>query len=698
VDAHGTSFAVYSSVADAVELCLFDADGEETRLELSESSGFVWHGHVAGVGAGQRYGYRVHGPWHPAAGLRCNPNKLLLDPYARAIAGRVQWGDAILGHTPGLRTRMNRLDSAASVPRSVVVDSRFDWGAEDRPCHPDGEQVIYETHVKGISQRHPAVPPELRGTYAGLAHPAVIEHLVDLGVTTVELLPVQQFVHDGFLLDRGLRNYWGYNTIGFFAPHAEYAAADPRGGQVDEFKAMVRALHAAGLEVILDVVYNHTGEGSHRGPTLAFRGFDNGTYYRLREGDPSRYADYTGTGNTLDATEPFVLQLIADSLRYWITEMHVDGFRFDLATALGRESDGFDRHGGFFDVLQQDPVIRTVRLIAEPWDVGHGGYRIGQFPPYFAEWNGRFRDDIRDLWRGQPDMLHDFGRRFTGSAGLFVDEGRGPTAGISFITAHDGFTLADLVSYERKHNLANGDGNRDGESHNRSWNCGAEGPTDDPAVLALRRRQRRSLLATLLLSQGVPMLLGGDEIGRSQGGNNNGYCQDNEVSWYDWGAVDKELLDFTRRLIAMRRAHPVFRRQHWFEPVDGHEPDQSGAVLAIEWCLPDGERMRDDQWHTDGAGAIGVRLSGEHLVDDAGQPIEDDAFYLALNATAETIAFRLPESAAGQPWSCVLDTGAVDPFEARNDAAFVAGEPFELVAHSLLLLRRPRHAGSEPIG
>ncbi len=537
-------------MAERVELCLFDETGRETRVDLPERTGYTWHGYLPGIGAGQRYGYRVHGPWDPARGMRCNPHKLLLDPYARAIEGEVRWSERIHAHVPGHPFIRQESDSAPDVPRSIVVAGSFDWEEDEHPRVPDEDTVIYETHVKGFSQRHPGVPPELRGTYAGMAHPAALEHLQRLGVTSVELLPVHHFVHDGFLLERGLRNYWGYNTIGFFAPHAEYAAGGSGGQQVDEFKAMVKAFHGAGLEVILDVVYNHTGEGNHRGPMLSLRGFDNGAYYRVRPENPRHYIDYTGTGNTLDMREPFVLQLILDSLRYWISEMHVDGFRFDLASALAREDHHVDRGAAFFDIIQQDPVVRTAKLIAEPWDIGEGGYQVGSFPPPWAEWNGAYRDTVRDLWRGQPDMLHDFGRRFTGSADLFADEGRPPAASINFVTAHDGFTLVDLVSYEQKHNLANGDGNRDGESHNRSWNCGVEGPTDDPAVLVLRERQRRNLLATLLLSQGVPMLLGGDELGRSQGGNNNGYCHDSELSWFDWERSDE----------AMTRLHPPSHR------------------------------------------------------------------------------------------------------------------------------------------
>jgi glycogen operon protein len=692
-DGSGTNFSVFSRAAERVELCLFDEAGNEERIDLPRMSGFSWHGYVPGAGPGQRYGFRVHGAWDPSAGVRCNPRKLLLDPYARAIDGTIRWGDSIHGHVPGHPFRQQPDDSAPFVPRSVVVASDFDWGDDTSPGVPPDETVIYETHVKGFTARHHDVPARLRGTFAGMAHPAPIDHLRSLGITAVELMPVHHFVHDGFLLERGLRNYWGYNTIGFFAPHGEYAASGTGGAQVDEFKAMVKALHAAGLEVILDVVYNHTGEGSHRGPMLSMRGLDNWSYYRLRPDSPRHYTDYTGTGNTLDIREPYVLQLIMDSLRYWIAEMHVDGFRFDLASALARESHEVDRLGSFFDIIQQDPLIRSVKLIAEPWDVGEGGYQVGNFPPHWAEWNGAYRDTVRDLWRGEPDMLHDFGRRFTGSADLYADEGRTPSASVNFVTAHDGFTLLDLVSYERKHNRANGDGNRDGESHNRSWNCGEEGPSHDPDVLALRTRQRRNLLATLLLSQGVPMLLGGDEIGRTQLGNNNAYCQDSELSWYDWQATDEEMLDFTRRLIALRQAHPIFRRSHWFGVGLPGDADAS-ADRDIEWCTPKGTRMGDDEWHTEGAGAIALYLSGQRLHDAQGRPVEDDSFYLALNATAQAVAFRLPDRRLGDSWRFVFDTAAARPFEAHAGRVVEAAARISLAAHSVVLVRRVRPGAS----
>jgi isoamylase len=685
-DGNGTNFSVFSRVAEHVELCLFDEAGRETRIDLPEMTGFAWHGYLPGVGPGQRYGYRVHGPWDPAKGVRCNPAKLLLDPYARAVDGGVRWSKAIHGHVAGHPLRRQESDSALDVPRSIVITGAFDWGDDTRPRVPEAETIIYEAHVKGLTKRHPGVPEHLRGTYAGLAHEAAIEHLVSLGITSLELLPVHQFVHDGFLRERGLHQYWGYNSIGFFAPHHEYSASGSAGQQVDEFKTMVKALHAAGLEVILDVVYNHTGEGNHRGPMLSMRGLDNQAYYRVRPENPRHYTDYTGTGNSLNMREPYVLQLIMDSLRYWITEMHVDGFRFDLASALARELHEVDRLSAFFDIIQQDPVIRTAKLIAEPWDVGEGGYQVGNFPPFWAEWNGHYRDNVRDLWRGEPDMLHDFGRRFTGSADLYADEGRRPAASVNLITAHDGFTLLDLVSYERKHNRANGDGNRDGESWNRSWNCGVEGPTDDAEITALRTRQRRNMLATLLLSQGVPMLLGGDEMGRTQHGNNNGYCHDSELSWFDWERIDEDMLDFTRRLIALRRAHRIFRRRHWFKV--GVSEDAEDEVRDIEWCKPDGTRMQDGDWHTDGAAAIAVYLSGAHLCDDDGHPATDDSFYLALNASAEPLVFQLPDGWLGGSWQCVFDTAAERPFEARAGEICDASQPLTMVGRSLILARR----------
>src|SRR5262245_35419327 len=586
-DGSGANFSLFSDVAERVELCLFDDDGHETRVDLSERSGYCWHGYLPGVRPGQRYGYRVHGPWAPAEGQRCNPANLLLDPYARAIEGQVDWNDAVFSHRiDDPDGAPNDADSAPFVPKSIVIDPTFEWGHDRRPNTSLHDTVIYELHVKGFTARHPDIPPELRGTYAGLAHPAAVEYLQRLGVTAVELMPVHQFVHDGHLVTRGLRNYWGYNSIGFLAPHNEYAAAGQRGAQVEEFRRMVRTLHAAGLEVILDVVYNHTAEGNHLGPVLSFKGIDNAAYYRLVGDDRRYYLDYTGTGNSLNMRHPHVLQLIMDSLRYWVLEMHVDGFRFDLAATLARELHDVDRLAAFFDLVQQDPVVGQVKLIAEPWDVGDGGYQVGNFPPLWSEWNGKYRDTVRDFWRGEAATLGEFASRLTGSSDLYASTGRRPYASVNFVTAHDGFTLRDLVSYNEKHNEANGEGNRDGEGYNRSWNCGVEGPTDDPGVRRLRARQQRNFLATTVLSQGVPMLLHGDEIGRTQRGNNNAYCQDNEISWVDWASADTELQVFAAQLIALRTRHPVFRRRRFF--TGGVQDD---GLPDIAWLNAEAEPM-----------------------------------------------------------------------------------------------------------
>ncbi|HUG48383.1 MAG TPA: glycogen debranching protein GlgX [Candidatus Limnocylindria bacterium] len=685
LDAQGVNFALFSEVGQAVELCLFDEAGRETRLELPEKTGHVWHGYVPGVTAGQRYGYRVHGPWAPERGLRCLPSKLLLDPYARALDGAVARDEAVFSyHFDRPDGSVNETDSAAHVPRSLVVDPSFDWAGDQPPRRPLHETIIYETHVKGFSVRRPELPPDLRGTYAGLGHPASVEYLRGLGVTAVELLPVQQFIHDAQLLERGLRNYWGYNTIGYFAPHNEYAAARTPAGAVPEFKRMVAAFHAAGIEVILDVVYNHTAEGNHLGPLLCFRGIDNGAYYRLEPDRRSHYADYTGTGNTLNAGHSYVRQLIMDSLRYWVTEMHVDGFRFDLAATFMREEHAVERMAAFFDLIQQDPVVSQVKLIAEPWDVGEDGYQAGNFPPLWSEWNGRYRDAVRDYWRGQPRTLGEMGYRLTGSSDLYEHSARRPHASINFVTAHDGFTLADLVSYDQKHNEANGEGPIPGESHNRSWNHGVEGPTDDPAVLALRRRQQRNFLATLVLSQGVPMLLGGDELGRTQRGNNNAYCQDNETSWYDWAAADEQLLAFTRRLIALRRAHPVFRRRRWFHGrrIHGHE------VTDIGWFRPTGEPMDESHWAEASTHALGLYLGGHDLgVDEQGTAIVDASFYLLFNANAEQLAFCLPARRWGRSWEPVIDTTQEDGLPAHR-GRLAAGSEVACVGRSLMLLRR----------
>ena len=650
-DGAGTNFALFSEVAEAVDLCLFDDDGTEKRVRLEEVDAFAWHAYLPNIGPGQRYGYRVHGPYDAKLGVRCNPYKLLLDPYARAIEGQVNWNTSCYGYDLRHPTAVNIEDSAANVFKSVVHHPHFDWAGDKPPDRPLHETVIYEAHLKGFTKCHPDVPEELRGTYAGFAHPAVIDHLISLGVTAVELMPIHQFIHDQRLVERGLRNYWGYNTIGFFAPHNEYASTGQRGEQVNEFKLMVRTLHQAGIEVILDVVYNHTAEGNHLGPTLCFKGLDNRAYYRLVPGQAEFYYDTTGTGNSLNVSHPHTLQLILDSLRYWITEMHVDGFRFDLAATLAREFHEVDRLSTFFDIIQQDPVVNRVKLIAEPWDIGEGGYQVGNFPPLWSEWNGRFRDTVRDYWRGEPSTVAEFASRLTGSSDLYQNDTRRPFASVNFVTAHDGFTLRDLVTYNQKHNEANGENNADGDSHNRSWNCGVEGETEDPEVLKCRARQQRNFLTTLLTAQGVPMLLGGDELGRTQKGNNNAYCQDNELSWVNWSEIDEPLLDFTRWIIAFRREHPVFRRRRFFQgrPIRG--------TLDIGWFKPDGRSMTDDDWDVGYARSLGVFLNGRAIQghDEQGRPITDDSFILLFNAHTEGVRWTIPtEYAAG--WRLVLDT------------------------------------------
>jgi glycogen operon protein len=714
-DGVGTNFSLFSSVAERVDLCLFDSDGTESRVTLREMDGFVWHGYLTGIGPGQRYGYRVHGPYEPAAGHRCNPAKLLLDPYAKAIEGQVDWDPAVFSYQFADPGKRNDEDSAPHVPRAVVVNPYFDWAADRPPATPYNESVIYEAHVRGLTRTHPAVPEAERGTYLGMSHPAVIEHLQGLGVTAVELMPVHQFVTDAFLAERGLANYWGYNTIGFFAPHNAYTFAGSSGEQVQEFKSMVRTLHQAGIEVILDVVYNHTAEGNHLGPTLSFRGIDNAAYYRLDD-DPRYYYDTTGTGNSLLMRHPHVLQLIMDSLRYWVTEMHVDGFRFDLAAALARQFHEVDRLSAFFDLVQQDPVVSQVKLIAEPWDVGEGGYQVGNFPPLWSEWNGKYRDTVRDFWRGEHATLPEFAARFTGSGDLYASDGRHPVASVNFVTCHDGFTVADLVSYNAKHNEANGEGNRDGTDDNRSWNCGAEGPADDPGILALRERQACNFLATLLLSQGVPMLTAGDEMGRSQRGNNNAYCQDNEISWVHWppaalgqgttrgeGRTPDEgttrgggvlmpgtagvLLDFTERLIRLRRDHPVLRRRHYLQgkPVRGAD-DQLGDVA---WFTPGGEEMTGQDWEVGFAQSLTVFLNGGAITeaDRRGQPIRDDSFLLLFNASPNELEFALPPARYGDVWQTVLDTAR--PAESFDDATVVkAGGLVPVHDRSVQVLRR----------
>jgi isoamylase len=681
-DGSGTNFSLFSQIAERVQLCLFDDEGNETPIDLPEVTGYCWHGYLPTVEPGQRYGFRVHGPWDPANGHRCNPAKMLLDPYAKAIDGQMRWDEAIFPYRldDGPDTRSDS-DSAPFMPRCVVQQPYFDWSGDRRLQLPWHETIIYETHVKGLTATHPDVPPELRGTYGGLAHPAVIEYLKELGITTVELMPIHYFIQDKHLVDRGLRNYWGYNSIGYFAPHSEYASDTRPGAAVAEFKQMVKTLHQAGIEVVLDVVYNHTAEGNHLGPILCFKGIDNAYYYRTTD-DKRYYMDYTGTGNSLNTRNPHVLQLLMDSLRYWVLEMHVDGFRFDLAAALARELHDVDRLSAFFDLIQQDPVVSQVKLIAEPWDVGEGGYQVGNFPPVWTEWNGKYRDCVRDFWRGQDQLLGEFASRFTGSSDLYENTSRLPYASINFVTAHDGFTLKDLVSYNEKHNEANGEENRDGETHNRSWNCGVEGPTDDPDVLHLRARQMRNFLATLLLSQGVPMLLGGDEIGRAQQGNNNAYCQDNEISWYDWENTEEDLLAFCQQLIRYRKEHPVFRRRRWFQgrPIHGSE------VKDIAWFTLEGEQMAEEGWVQGYAKSLGVFLNGATIPNPnpRGEPVIDENFYMIFNAHYEALNFTLPGADWGEVWVKELDTeiGWVE-----NEESFKARDRIKVEARSLIVLR-----------
>ncbi|MGW4569310.1 glycogen debranching protein GlgX [Streptomyces sp. NPDC004561] len=690
-DGQGANFALFSEVAERVDLILVDEAGTESPVRLHEVDGFVWHGYLPGIAPGQRYGYRVHGPWQPALGHRCNPAKLLLDPYARAVDGQIDNHASLYERAPDGPAPA---DSAGHSMLGVVTDPYFDWGDDRPPRTPYSDSVVYEAHVRGLTRRHPDVPERLRGTYAGLAHPAVIEHLTSLGVTAVELMPVHQFVQDGVLQDRGLSNYWGYNTIGFFAPHNAYAAFGTRGQQVDEFKAMVKALHAAGLEVILDVVYNHTAEGNQMGPTLSFRGIDNASYYRLVDGDWAHYYDTTGTGNSLLMRHPYVLQLIMDSLRYWVTEMRVDGFRFDLAATLARQFHEVDRLSAFFDLIQQDPVISRVKLIAEPWDVGEGGYQVGNFPPLWSEWNGRYRDAVRDFWRAEPGSLGEFASRLTGSSDLYQHSRRRPRASVNFVTAHDGFTLRDLVSYNDKHNEANGEDNRDGESHNRSWNCGAEGGSDDPAVLELRGRQQHNLLATLLLSQGIPMLCHGDEFGRTQRGNNNAYCQDNEISWVDWRLTDEQssLVDFTRHLIALRAAHPVLRRRRFFRGETATNARQ--PVPDLMWFRPDAREMTGRDWQRGDAHSVGVFLNGDAIAerDSYGRRLVDDSFLLLLNGYWEPVDFRLPDASFGERWTTLIDTA--DPDGIPDERERKAGTRLAVEARSLVLLTRPSRVAS----
>ncbi len=660
-DGAGVNFALYSQVAQKVELCLFDEHDVETRIEMTERNSYVWHNYIPGLHPGQRYGYRVYGPYDPVHGLRCNPNKLLLDPYAKAIEGNIDGDESLFSYwfkSPDDNSAMNDLDSAAHTMKSAVINPYFDWGNDQHPYISYHDSVIYEAHVRGMTNLNMDVPPDIRGTYAGLAYPSVIEYLKKLGITAIELMPIHQFVNDSFLQEKGLSNYWGYNTIGFFAPHNAYSSSGERGEQVNEFKSMVKAYHRAGMEVILDVVYNHTAEGNHMGPTLSFKGIDNASYYRLVEGDQQHYFDTTGTGNSLLMRSPHALQLITDSLRYWVTEMHVDGFRFDLAATLARQFQEVDKLSAFFDIVEQDPIISRVKLIAEPWDLGSGGYQVGGFPSSWSEWNGRYRDTVRDFWRSQPSTLPEFASRLMGSSDLYQVNGRRPVASVNFITAHDGFTMNDLVSYNEKHNEANGEGNRDGESNNRSWNCGVEGPTNIPDVNDLRQRQMRNMFATLLFSQGIPMICGGDEVARTQQGNNNAYCQDNEISWTNWHLDKgrKELLAFVSKLIHLRLDHPVLHRRRFFT---GREPgDDSNTIPQVEWFDHTGSIMDMDDWQNTHAFSMMIYLNGSDIpeVDWYGNRMVDNDFILIFNAHYEPIMFTLPDERYGRKWQLVVDT------------------------------------------
>ncbi|KQS30948.1 glycogen debranching protein GlgX [Dyadobacter sp. Leaf189] len=690
-DGNGVNFAVFSENADGVELCLFKAENdceEDIKIKIEEVTHHIWHVYVPGLQPGQLYGYRVHGRFEPENGHRFNPNKLLVDPYSRALAGELKWNEALFAYKIGDKEEdlsFSESDSAPYIPKSVVIDCQFDWEDDTRPDIPYHDSIIYEAHVKGLTFTHPDIPEEIRGTYAGVAHPVTIDYLKSLGITAIELMPVHQFVADQHLLEKGLTNYWGYNTLGFFAPDSRYSSTGKNGEQVSEFKNMVKELHKAGIEVILDVVYNHTAEGNHMGPTLCFKGFDNASYYRLTPEDQRYYMDYTGTGNTLNVQLPNVLALIMDSLRYWITEMHVDGFRFDLASTLARTLHETDNLGSFFNIIHQDPVISRVKLIAEPWDIGDSGYMVGKFPPGWAEWNDMFRDEVRDFWRGEEVSLSTFANRFTGSPDLYRGDYRRPTASINFVTAHDGFTLHDLVSYNEKHNEANGEDNKDGSDDNRSWNCGVEGETDDESIIQLRDKQKRNFLATMFLSQGVPMLVAGDELGRSQGGNNNSYCQDDEISWILWDKADQKLLEFTRSLIRFCKEHPTFRRRRWFQglPLHGSE------VKDIMWMLPDGSQVTDDQWDSAAAGVFGVYLNGNGIrcVDMNNERIVDDTFFLIFNCTQEAVDFVLPSDDCGDEWRIVIDTDACMIAESGDD--FKPGEVLSIPDRSVMVLKCP---------
>ncbi|WP_289094121.1 glycogen debranching protein GlgX [uncultured Bifidobacterium sp.] len=695
-DGAGVNFSIYSQVAEKVELCLFDDQDRETRIEMTEQNSYVWHNYLPGIQPGQRYGYRVYGPYDPNRGLRCNPNKLLLDPYAYAIEGNIDSDESLFSYwfkSPEDNSAMNDLDSASHTMKSVVVNPYFDWGADRHPNIPYHDSVIYEAHVRGMTNLNIDVPPDIRGTYAGLAYPAVIEYLKNLGVTTIELMPIHQYVNDTFLQEKGLSNYWGYNTIGFFAPHNAYSSSGQRGEQVNEFKSMVKAYHNAGMEVILDVVYNHTAEGNDRGPTLSFKGIDNQAYYRLVDGDPQHYFDTTGTGNSLLMRSPRALQVITDSLRYWVTEMHVDGFRFDLAATLARQFHDVDKLSAFFDIVEQDPVISQVKLIAEPWDIGSGGYQVGGFPSSWSEWNGRYRDCVRDFWRSQPSTLPEFASRLMGSSDLYQMNGRRPVASVNFITAHDGFTMNDLVSYNNKHNEANGEGNRDGESNNRSWNCGVEGPTNIRDVNELRQRQMRNMFATLLVSQGIPMICGGDEVMRTQGGNNNAYCQDNEISWTNWELDDsqREMLAFVSKMIHLRLSHPVLHRRRFFS---GRMPgDPVDKIPQAEWFDHTGSIMDMADWQNTHAFSVMIYLNGSDIpeVDWYGNQMVDNDFILIFNAHYEPIQFTLPDERYGKKWKLVVDTHNPDGPELNYEAGFA----ITAQSRSFLLLMSDRKQEAE---
>ncbi|MEM8612175.1 MAG: glycogen debranching protein GlgX [Cyanobacteria bacterium P01_H01_bin.105] len=694
-DGQGTNFAIFSENATAMELCLFDLQGNERRVALPEVTNHVWHGYVPGISPGQHYGYRAYGPYKPKEGKRFNPGKLLLDPYALAISGNMRFSPTIFGYPMDRFADSDRdlekssHDDADFVPKGIVVDKSFDWGNDRHPETPWHETIIYEVHVKGFTRKHPEIPPEIQGTYSGLGHPAAIEHLQSLGVTAVELLPVHHYnAYPSHLVGVGLHNYWGYDSINYFAPFADYSAAGDAGAQLSEFKAMVKALHQAGIEVILDVVYNHTGEGNHFGPTLSLRGIDNEAYYRLVERNPRYYMDFTGCGNSLNVRHPQVLKLIMDSLRYWVQEMHVDGFRFDLASALARELYEVDSLAAFFNIIHQDPILSTTKLIAEPWDLGEGGYQVGNFPLLWSEWNGKYRDTMRDFWRDQHCRLGEFAFRFTGSSDLYQANGKLPHASVNFITAHDGFTLRDLVSYNEKHNEANGEGNRDGESYNRSWNCGVEGETSNEEILKVRSQQQRNFLTTLFLSQGVPMILGGDEMGRTQHGNNNTYCQDNDLSWFDWSLRhrNKELLTFTQRLIEFRKQHPILCRRQWFL---GREIHGSG-VIDIGWFNPDGTIISDEEWHDGSSKTISIFLNGEEIsaTDEQGQRVIDDSFLVFFNGYPELQVFSIPPSVNRKEWRVMLDTKFLSGF-VEEGPVYAQGQKVPVAARSLVLLTCP---------